>query len=352
MENELSGCPLLDYHADFTLLNNAGYTAVEEAGCNGGLAPTQIENVVAAFETHPWTSNEIRTLQHDGRLPTRREKFSFETLKYGSRTEYLRPVAEILGTAPPPTQEALFENISREFARNLQWEIDGQTHNSGDCWSSSLEKLPELREAALRRGFELSDAQLLGLRLYTTAAYSPLNRYLRAAGRQAFGDDLCSEDRAALISPWPSFVWAVLQGFHKIAPRERIPGGALPDRCPTLYRGVTRALQAEFFVPDDRGMVAAVDYAFASTSLDPGIAENFRGDAEEHCAVFIIKTSVPDAAGFHNGVDLRWCSAFEEEEVLFPPFTLFRVLRAKRAAATPSLIELEVSPTWSMDFSA
>lgn len=129
-----------------------------------------------------------------------------------------------------------------------------------------------------------------------------------------------------------------MQGFQKLA------ADISEDDLDDVYRGAGLALPADFFIPDQRGMIAAMEFAFASTSRDPATADSFAttGGAS---VVFLVRRCRRDAAGCHNGVDLRWISAEpKEKEVLFPPFTLLRVMSMKRDG---QLITLEVCPTWS-----
>ena len=67
-------------------------------------------------------------------------------------------------------------------------------------------------------------------------------------------------------------------------------------------------LKPEFFIPGERGMIAAMEYAFGSTSRDLRVADSF-ANTEGAAVVFRIRRCMRDAAGFHNGVDLQWISA-------------------------------------------
>jgi hypothetical protein len=94
-------------------------------------------------------------------------------------------------------------------------------------------------------------------------------------------------------------------------------------------------------------MDSAMEFAFASTSEDADVAEEFaeKGATTGGAGVLLkVKCCQKDAIGFHSGVDLAWISAVKtEKEVLFPPFTLFRVLSMRREGQK---ITLEVCPTW------
>ena len=55
-------------------------------------------------------------------------------------------------------------------------------------------------------------------------------------------------------------------------------------------------------------MIAAMEYAFGSTSRDLRVADSF-ANTDGAAVVFRIRRCMRDAAGFHNGVDLQWISA-------------------------------------------
>lgn len=94
-------------------------------------------------------------------------------------------------------------------------------------------------------------------------------------------------------------------------------------------RGVKGKLPTELFVPDERGMIMATEHAFMSTSTSRHVAEQFAGAGPS--VLFEVKCRKRDAFGFHCGVDLSWVSQFPgEAEVLFPPFTVFNVVRKRR----------------------
>eukprot|EP01049_Picozoa_sp_SAG25_P004481 SAG25_NODE_283_length_10420_cov_9.898382_12_plen_1182_part_00 len=124
---------------------------------------------------------------------------------------------------------------------------------------------------------------------------------------------------------------------------ELIVEATVPDPLPKLYRGVGMSLAPDFFIPDERGMVSAMEFAFASTSKKRSVADGFATSGGA-AVVFEVTSCLRDAAGCHSGVDIEWISAVKsEKEVLFPPFTLFRVLGMAREG---NLVTLQVCPTW------
>jgi len=47
--------------------------------------------------------------------------------------------------------------------------------------------------------------------------------------------------------------------------------------------------------------------------------------------LFVLYPRMEDASGYHMGASLSWCSEYPtEDEILFPPLTLFEVVKRKR----------------------
>jgi len=94
------------------------------------------------------------------------------------------------------------------------------------------------------------------------------------------------------------------------------------------YRGLDLPLKPDFFIPDEKGLIAATEFGFMSTSTDEKVAKKFtRGSG----VLFRIKCQRRDAVGYHMGASLEWLTVNPgEKEILFPPFTLFQVVERKR----------------------
>jgi len=90
-------------------------------------------------------------------------------------------------------------------------------------------------------------------------------------------------------------------------------------------------------------MIAATEFGFMSTSTVKSRALEFCGDHE--ATLLCIHPRFEDASGFHTGASLSWCSEYPtEEEILFPPLTLFEVLKRKRK--DNGTVKITVVPTF------
>jgi len=117
------------------------------------------------------------------------------------------------------------------------------------------------------------------------------------------------------------------------------------DRYPPLFRGIDIPLPPKFFVPDERGMIAATEYGFMSTSF---VEEVGRGFAD-HGVLLKVKCRRRDAGGYHMGASLEWLTVFEgEQEVLFPPYTLFQVIKREKDL-DKNLTIITVVPTYMLN---
>lgn len=386
---------LLDNHANYTLKNDHALTALEEA----------VPACAAVFSQHPWVTdnsgegilpNIVGTsywnigyeyyhqrvdwhidwilaeyselTQHKDGPPANAStaaaaagtstvggtvkdggsnKFCADLLQYGDRSDFLGDISAFLRPCPVGAG-ALMEALRFEFSRDIQWTEKGKedVYTAVGQWREATDRLDELRDHP--EAANLEDVHLLALRLYTMPAYVPVNTYLRELTKDGFPPGALQQDPA-----WSAFTWAILQAFDKLKPALHAGGGSVQP-MPVVYRGIGMPLTPAFLTPDQRGMISGLDYAFGSTSLEETEAMKFalgRRSLEEFKAsgdtatVFKIHQCVQDAAGFHSGVKLQWISAFPiEAEVLFPPFTLFRVMEMHRK---DNITTLEVCPTWT-----
>jgi hypothetical protein len=89
-------------------------------------------------------------------------------------------------------------------------------------------------------------------------------------------------------------------------------------------------------------MISATEFGFMSTSTGKAHALEFCG--ESSATLFCIHPRMEDASGYHMGASLSWCSEYpNEDEILFPPLTLFEVLKRKRKN---NFIQITVVPTF------
>ena len=91
-----------------------------------------------------------------------------------------------------------------------------------------------------------------------------------------------------------------------------------------LYRGVKGSMPAEFFKPDSKGMLCAVDFGFMSTSRAVEVPLSYMN--ARHNVLFVLHCRSEDSMGYHHGCDISSISQFpHEKEILFPPSTLLQV---------------------------
>jgi ankyrin repeat protein len=351
---------LLDCNANWQLRNAHGSTPIEEAQSAGNVEVTTI------FQAHPWCA--IEAIAGAAADPVIESRFSGKFLRYGERNHFLLGLETFLGPQPSNLMQAMHQ----EFSRDLKWTDchAGYTPGAYDAqtvWQEAESSLAELRCKPEAEGLE--DFEILGLHLYTKAAYKPVNDFLRELlfsqrkGRaltviergELLAKNADPDDKTPLVS-WVAFTWSVYLAFLKLARREEAQAMAIPANervqmygARQRFRGIGMGLSPEFFIPDERGMVAATEFGFGSTSKMLDTATQFaqqNADIQTGGAMVVmcVHSCQRDATGFHSGVDIAWASAVPtEEEVLFPPLTLFKVMRSEREG---HLITLHVCPTW------
>lgn len=324
---------LLEHRASI-LTNEFGLTPFQELMDH---TPQEVQRLCRpCFDANPWAKEAAPPPVEEASG----SKFSARYLVFGARVDFLKNIEDYIG--PPPHD--LMAALAREFSRDIRWTDKHATPPNTPGFygaTSEFDKAtrgvadPTIRDHARRLG--LGESHTLALRLYTLAPYKVLNEFIRKVCMAT------AEQRRELLRPettWAGFAWAVYLAFSQLAEQE-----AEFPTVPEVFRGADMSLPPEFFIPDERGMVSAMEYAFASTSQDEEVARDFASGATGGAGVvFHIRCCQRDALGFHAGVSLRWVSAVpDEEEFLFPPFTLFKVLSMRRELHS---ITLEVCPTW------
>ena len=132
-----------------------------------------------------------------------------------------------------------------------------------------------------------------------------------------------------------------------------------------LFRGVRGALPRSFWLPDEQGMVCAVDMGFMSTSRDRATPIRYMGEGKDNVLWHLRpqpatplepatrpRSALPHASSlarrpqsdvaFHHGADIKLLSQFAaENEVLFPPCAMLRCLEREtllpgRSCSPPS----------------
>jgi hypothetical protein len=166
----------------------------------------------------------------------------------------------------------------------------------GDFTAATNKKLLEIGSQN-----RVTDAGVLGLRLYSVSTFSAMNTALRSTGTAL-------HNKAHSGSPVPELKFrACIQSARKCL----LEMAALPREATNTYRGVTGYL-ADEFEHSRMGM----DFAFASATTDRKVAEVFIGSAEKRILFELLYASACP------GVDISMLSVYPgQKEVLFPPCT-------------------------------
>ena len=171
----------------------------------------------------------------------------------------------------------------------------------------------------------------MALILYTTSAYFPINNFLR----------LCLNDPTQ-FNPDKTFASTVYQIYSAF---EKLAKNGFHSEKSTCWRGIQGKLDKDFFVPDSFGIVCYTEFGFASTSFQKDVIYSFIENKNLPHVVVEIAQFNSDVTGHHRGVDITWCSVYDEKEVLFPPFTLFEIKARRRNV---NEINIKVLPTYQL----
>lgn len=108
----------------------------------------------------------------------------------------------------------------------------------------------------------------------------------------------------------------------------------------------------EFFQADEKGKISFVDLGFSSTSEDLDNIERFHQEIiEQSQTPFIINVEIiqlkNEITGCHQGINLDWINFTPgENEILFPPLTVFEVISKRRDGFN---LYLQVVPFYSLE---
>jgi len=177
----------------------------------------------------------------------------------------------------------------------------------------------------------LTMEEMLAVRLYSGPAFQPINTFLRqiAGLSGVFRSELAQH---------PALTFACTVG-HLCRAIRKLAAVATPDEATEpLWRGVRGELERAFWVPDEQGMVCAVDMAFMSTSRHRETPIQYlKGDGEPN-VLWSLQPQVETDVGFHRGASIELLSQFASEgEILFPPCTMLRV-REKASSRNSTLL--------------
>ena len=160
--------------------------------------------------------------------------------------------------------------------------------------------------------------EVIAVRMYTGPAFQPINAFLRDVGQlQGVHRMRLAQDPA---STFAATTWHLCTAIRKLAAVASPAEASQP-----LFRGIRGELPRAFWVPDEQGMVCAVDMGFLSTSRNRSTPIEFMGGGKN--VLWELRPKPQSDAAFHCGADVKMLSQFaEEDEVLFPPCTMFEVL--------------------------
>jgi len=175
-------------------------------------------------------------------------KMSTNYLVYGGRLDFLEGIEDTLGKP--------LLTMKEEFNRNISWKDESNgLFNSQTEWENANVKLDDFMNRKENKVAKLNENEILALHLYTGPSYLPINNFLRGLGDKKQRSTLLSKE-----TTWAQTVYYIYQGFLKLSLLEK-------NKNPTTYRGCDMSLSPEFFIPDERGMIAATEFGFMSTSL-------------------------------------------------------------------------------------
>ena len=164
--------------------------------------------------------------------------------------------------------------------------------------------------------------EVLAVRLYSGPAFQPINEFLRQISKLT--GELRTQMARHPALTFTATIGHICRAIRKLAAVE--PPEHMTQR---LFRGVRGELPRTFWVPDSHGMVCAVDYAFMSTSRNQQTPIDYMQDLPWRNVLWELHPQPESDTGFHRGASISLLSQFErEEEVLYPPCTLLRVLPA------------------------
>ena len=88
------------------------------------------------------------------------------------------------------------------------------------------------------------------------------------------------------------------------------PGGVANAQ---LYRAVRGELPRAFWLPDEQGLVCAVDIAFMSASLKRDVPIRYM-DPDGPNVLWVLQQGPPSDSGCHHGASIKMLSQFADEE--------------------------------------
>ena len=162
---------------------------------------------------------------------------------------------------------------------------------------------------------ELTELEVIAVRLYTGPAYQPINGFLREVSK--LGKEWRQRLARSHQFTYARTVHHLSCGLRKLA--------RVNTNFARVFRGLRGELPEAFWLRDAFGMVTATDFGFMSTSLDLAVSESFLPESGK-CVMWEIECSPETDEGFHSAADVSVLSQYPaEREMLFPPLTMLTV---------------------------
>jgi len=169
---------------------------------------------------------------------------------------------------------------------------------------------------------------VLAVRLYSGPGHHVINHFMREMSKLDQSMRICFT-HAGMVT-YAATAKALSSAIRKLARVNPAASGGCN------WRGLRGVLPDTFFTPDVFGMIFATDGGFMSTSLNRETPVRYMS-CDVSNVLWQLMTSGEDERGFHCGANISVLSQFAaEEEELYPPLTMLRVLARTRQDTLPS----------------
>eukprot|EP00286_Rhodomonas_abbreviata_P001294 CAMPEP_0181290074 /NCGR_PEP_ID=MMETSP1101-20121128/1224_1 /TAXON_ID=46948 /ORGANISM="Rhodomonas abbreviata, Strain Caron Lab Isolate" /LENGTH=1392 /DNA_ID=CAMNT_0023394343 /DNA_START=102 /DNA_END=4280 /DNA_ORIENTATION=- len=203
-------------------------------------------------------------------------------------------------------------SIEWEFALNPDPNVEYPGVGDGESGRVAA-PLKSFLDHPFKERAELTDAEVLALRLYTGPMFMKYNTCLRK-----FPEDVY---KACKGNGYVTTIHAIVSGIIKLS-----KVWVLPEER-KLFRGLGGMLLPQvFWVPDEFGCRGGVELGLLSMTTNREIALQYSGKSDFRPTVFEI-----DVGQVDRGASVNWLSQYpKEEEVLMPPLSNLEVVGAPR----------------------
>ena len=238
-----------------------------------------------------------------------------------------------------------------EYNRGITWvDRQGREWDSRELFYEIKQEIPIYTSLEPAKVAKLTDDEVIALRLYTSPCYQPINEFLRALKAEESREKFLKDDKT-----FAQTVRHLTDAFEKLGRIEDSKNSdvTLADDghhkhgeqdLPKTWRAINGILPTEFFKPDDKGMISFLEYGFSSTSDDKNVVAAFRDETAFNLTLEVTQIK-NEITGCHQGVPLEWLTYYPgENEILFPPLTMFQVVHKRREGFN---IYLQVIPFYN-----